>query len=450
MMVSRRDALVLSILAVVAIGARLVLIDSYGSPVPYWDQWDAEADRLYKPWLNGTLTLSNLFSAHNEHRILTTRLWLLGIFELGGGRWNPLLQMRCNTCLAAASIVSLVLCLGRGLRDRERLLLQGCGLLMSVVPYGWENTLWGFQSQIYLLVLASVWCLWLTGTQPPGSARWWVGVACGIAAWLSMAGGAITLAAAAMANGFSAICEREHRPRWIRSVIVLSCLAMASIALTPHVGRHDPMRPQSVAQFLRAVAALLGFPEAEDGFGARAIARMCIVNAPLAWWCARTLLRRGSGGVDRTEAFLWGLAMWHYGSVLAIALSRASAPFEPRYTDILMVGSLLNLTTLLRMTRPEAGWPTAPRLGVLVVWLASVESGFVVSAPERSTMLMVKEIENEEFIERTRYYIEHHDIRPLATKNRALLPYGSGQRLAELLDDPVIRGFLPDALMPKQ
>jgi len=450
MMVSRRDVLVLSILAAVAIGARLVLIASYGSPVPYWDQWDAEADRLYKPWLNGTLTLADLFSAHNEHRILTTRLWLLGIFELGGGRWNPLLQMRCNTCLAAACIVSLVWCLGRGLRDRERLLLQGCGILMSVVPYGWENTLWGFQSQIYLLVLASVWCLWLSGTRTPMSAGWWAGVGCGLAGWLSMAGGAITLAAAAIANGFAATVEREHRPRWIRAVIVLSCLAMGAIALTPHVGSHDALRPQSVAQFLRAVAALLGFPEAEDGFGTRAIARMCIVNAPLAWWCVRSLPRGGRSGVDRTEVFLCGLAMWHYGSVLAIALSRASAPFEPRYTDILMVGPLLNLTTLLRMTRQEAGWPTAHRLGVLVVWLASVESGFVVSAPERSTMLMIKEMKNAEFMERTRYYIEHHDIRSLAAQNRALLPYGSVQRLAKLLDDPVIRGFLPDALLPKR
>ena len=37
------------------IGARLWLIAGHGSPLPIYDQWDAEAAHLFKPWLEGRL-----------------------------------------------------------------------------------------------------------------------------------------------------------------------------------------------------------------------------------------------------------------------------------------------------------------------------------------------------------------------------------------------------------
>jgi len=61
-------------------GAKLWLIDHYGNPTPFWDQWDGEAANLYAPFLEGTLRFQDLFAAHNEHRIFTTRL--LSLAEL--------------------------------------------------------------------------------------------------------------------------------------------------------------------------------------------------------------------------------------------------------------------------------------------------------------------------------------------------------------------------------
>ena len=31
-------------------GARLVVVDQFGSDIPFWDQWDKEADKLYAEW----------------------------------------------------------------------------------------------------------------------------------------------------------------------------------------------------------------------------------------------------------------------------------------------------------------------------------------------------------------------------------------------------------------
>ena len=83
-------------LVLVVLGIKLIFIHAFGSEVPYWDQWDAEADRLYKHYLNSNISLATLISAHNEHRILATRIYSLALFELDGG-WDPILQMIAQT-----------------------------------------------------------------------------------------------------------------------------------------------------------------------------------------------------------------------------------------------------------------------------------------------------------------------------------------------------------------
>lgn len=57
-------------------------ITQYGNATPYWDQWNAEAELLYKPYLEGNLSWSSLLAPHNEHRIFTTRILALGLLEL--------------------------------------------------------------------------------------------------------------------------------------------------------------------------------------------------------------------------------------------------------------------------------------------------------------------------------------------------------------------------------
>ena len=64
----------LAALFVAILGGKFLLIERYGSEVPYWDQWDAEGDNLIRPYLEGRLAVAQFFAAHNEHRILFTRL----------------------------------------------------------------------------------------------------------------------------------------------------------------------------------------------------------------------------------------------------------------------------------------------------------------------------------------------------------------------------------------
>ena len=70
----------------VFLGAKLYLIHSYGSDVPFWDEWDG-TPLFYPQIFRGTLNPAALFQPHNEHRVLFMRLVNLTIVALNG-EWD--------------------------------------------------------------------------------------------------------------------------------------------------------------------------------------------------------------------------------------------------------------------------------------------------------------------------------------------------------------------------
>src|SRR6187549_381005 len=102
--------------AIILLGFKLRTIKYYGNSTPFWDQWDGEAANLYKPFIDGNLGWKELLSAHNEHRIFTTRLLDLTLLKINI-LWNPLLQMVVNAgfhiCVIILSIHLLLKITGR-------------------------------------------------------------------------------------------------------------------------------------------------------------------------------------------------------------------------------------------------------------------------------------------------------------------------------------------------
>src|ERR1035438_6941365 len=99
----------LSALFLVALGAKLWVVQLYGSPLPLWDQW-YEAGGFFRPWLEGHLTWKDFFSAYCEHRMLFIRLLDLSVIGLNG-RWEPMLQMTVNAFICATYACGLAFCL---------------------------------------------------------------------------------------------------------------------------------------------------------------------------------------------------------------------------------------------------------------------------------------------------------------------------------------------------
>jgi predicted permease len=146
-------------LFLVVLGARLWLVFLYGSPVPFMDQWDGEGANLFKPWLEGTLRISDLFQPHNEHRIVLSRLLALGLLAFNG-QWDAQLEMAVNALLCGTMAVLIAVALVKLFGPDLRTLITLVVGLWSALPYGHESTLWAFESSFYFLLFFSLLAIW--------------------------------------------------------------------------------------------------------------------------------------------------------------------------------------------------------------------------------------------------------------------------------------------------
>ena len=165
----------------------------FGTPLPFWDQWE-EARVVYLPFFGGKLALADLFSTHNEHRIFFTRIYGLALLLLNG-QWDGQLQMVVNAIIHCTTLAGLGWLMSRWLERKYWILVWLPLVLVLALPFGWENSLAGFQSQFYFLLVFSLLTLWLLGLHSPGLARWWCGVATAVTALFTVASGFLAAAA---------------------------------------------------------------------------------------------------------------------------------------------------------------------------------------------------------------------------------------------------------------
>ena len=88
-------ALICVAVVLAVLGAKLWIISRFGNPTPLNDEWDAQAVNLFIPYFDSTLSLQQLLAAHNEHRVVTTRVVSL-LLMAANGLWDPILEMIVN------------------------------------------------------------------------------------------------------------------------------------------------------------------------------------------------------------------------------------------------------------------------------------------------------------------------------------------------------------------
>jgi hypothetical protein len=184
-------------------------------PVPYSDQW--EFIRTLPKVLEGTYGLADLFSLHNEHRIMTTRLMFFADYYWFD--FSSYFLIACIYLVLAISAWAIArLALGEDATG-AKLMIAFCiaiGLLWSVSQ--WENLTWGNQLQfpfVHAFALASYWALaraLLVQTQRAMAG--WTLLACAMdfLAVFSMASGLLVLAPALL---LSIWLRRFGAPLWI-------------------------------------------------------------------------------------------------------------------------------------------------------------------------------------------------------------------------------------------
>ena len=147
---------------------RAAVICVYGSSIPFWDQWGAEGG-LFKALLEGEYKSANLLSPHNEHRILVTRLFNIAIFNLNSRQWDNVVEAYMSSVIVSVAYGILMFVLFRESSKKVAYITGFFIILIGGLPFGWENTLVGFQSQIYFLLLFTFCGLWIVASSNSGA-----------------------------------------------------------------------------------------------------------------------------------------------------------------------------------------------------------------------------------------------------------------------------------------
>lgn len=417
-------------------GASLYLVWAHGSITPLWDQWDAEAANLYKPYLEGTLSFSDLFSPHAEHRIVFTRLIGLLLLEINGF-WDPVLQMVCNAVIRIAGIGLLLRLLMPPLPGPAAVLLAAFTTLVCAIPFGWENIL-GFQSPYYLLLpLAFASVLAFHGASA-FSLRWWLGAVLAVASFFSMASGALTPAAIAVLHAVQIAVGTRRGPREIAGVIALALACAVLLAYVPLPPGHEWGRAHSASEFLHGFKTAAGWP-----FGS--LPAVLLLNAPILYLAARTLIRRPP--LADARWLYVALAGWVAAQIVALAYGRAVWTEAPRYRDLLAVNVILNFASLLWIGSRDA--VKAPRMVVLsaLLWTVPVVSMLSWRALAKLPAEIVERAATSRIqTANLRAFLATGDMSALSGKPFLHIPYPTPERLAAISSDPTIRAILHPAL----
>ncbi|MFG1425471.1 hypothetical protein [Roseixanthobacter glucoisosaccharinicivorans] len=425
----------------VIMGAKLTLILFYGSPVPFWDQWDAEGGQIYQPYLQGYVPLGNLIAAHNEHRILIPRLLALGELEFAG-RWDPILQMCINAMLHTGFVVTLMVLLRRMVSATAAVALTAFVALLVSVPFAWENVLAGFQSQFYLVLLFSIISLTLLAVAPAFDVRWGVGILFAVLGYFSLsAGGGTLVIAGVIAAAQVAIGRRAGRREWA-GIAVLLASGLVLLALVPQPPYHAALKAQSIGQFFLALQSVASWPLKSMPFAP------FLLNAPLVWLAVCVLRERRP--LSDPAWLCIGIGGWIGMQEILLAYGRAPDVRASRYLDLMVVLVSVNFVAtaaLLKGLVPTGTRRTAG-LALAAAWLLIVTMGIGYSAMKNVAADVINRGQTGKMqVENVRNYLATGDMAHLKGKPFLQVPYPNADRLASLLNLPEIRGILSPELL---
>ncbi|EIJ43408.1 hypothetical protein BegalDRAFT_2565 [Beggiatoa alba B18LD] len=417
---------------------RLWLIQAFGSSLPYWDQWDSLAADLFLKWSENHFSIEQLFAPHNEHRIIFPRLLALGLFSLNESQWQPLFEMVVNAGLAALAAMFLSVLLRRYLLQQQDNILLLTISMLWILPFGWENTLAGFQSAFYFMLLFSFIAIWGLVLHSPYQWQWWVGALVGFCAFFNVASGLLIFIAIFSVKLYQLWLDKNHAQQYIPTLLiclVILCLEFALLVPAPH---HAGLKPQDFIQFLLAFSKALAFPAiTHPFFSLLAFFPFFIFVTRLLW------LRRP---LTMAETLLLTLGVWIVLQAASMAYARGANGAVPasRYVDILAIAILVNLLSFFVLMPMLVQRVRQVLLGIFTLWF--IGNVFFMCELLQETVLpalLTKSHNNVLQLQNTVAFLQTQDINTLKNKN---IPYPNADRLALLLSNPNIRRFLPPSL----
>jgi hypothetical protein len=385
-----------------------------------------------------------MFRFHNEHRIVLTRLLSLMLLFVNG-QWDPRLQQVVNAVVHSGTGVLLAAMFIAAGGRRAFVMLAPIALVFAA-PFGWENTVMGFQSAFYFQLLFAILSIWLLIT-PRNRGEWLLGVACAFLGLGAAAGALLAPVAVIVVAALDLICDPK---RVNRSSIAIVSTAAAVAAFgwwfsSPPLAHHAALRAASIGEFLTALGRNLAWPLVGRPFAA------VLLWLPTSVLVVTRMVRREP--LSTADRWTVGLAAWTVLQAAAIAYGRGRNGPGPasRYQDLVSMGFLANTAALLYaldLRVPAGAVRTRVALLTVAVWtvvgyvgVGRLVDGSIIEL-NRSTVRWGQETAD------LRRFVTSDDPNVLAARLPSELPHPSADVLIRVLRDPFIRTILPASIRP--
>ncbi len=422
-------------LALLVFAGRSALVFHAGSPVPFHDQWIAEAEQLLVHHAQHTLTWHNFVVPHSDHLHVSTRLIAYGLYRLTG-RWDMLAEMLVNNALIAAAF--------GWLYCQFRRTAPSAWVGWAAVPFGawlasplfYGNALWGFQSSIEILVLTAVVQVIAAASLRGFDRHWVLAFVAGVIGVISFGSGVFASVIAALVC-LVRLREAEAPRRALMAAMVANLAICAGGWL---VVRRSPSLGQTgfeAGQILHTILHALSWPDMQPSW-----------FALLLWLpalAATVLIVRGRPGPWLPAYALAGWTLLQIAGVAAIRSAPVPA-LPPRYYDFLAVGVIAN-ALLCHGLLTTSGGRRALRLAALALTLAwtagAAAKGYAFARSH--TIHDVPALRGYAVgqIELLQRYYAGGGTAVLEDARFPVRPYPEVPYLRGLLDQPVIKTALP-------
>ncbi|MBI2441538.1 MAG: hypothetical protein HYV35_09220 [Lentisphaerae bacterium] len=438
-----RFYILLVLLLLIILGSKLWLIRQAGTDLPDWDQWDGEGGNLLMPFFHGKLSFWDLFKAHNEHRILFHRLLCLATVLLNG-QWDARVEMVAGALIHTLTALALFWILVRlaGARMSDWIFLQIA--VAFAMPF-WENTLSGFQSQFYFLLLLSIVSMALLVLNRPFTWQWLAGLLLAFLCLFTMASGVLAACAAFALLLVRFLKDRRDTRQFIGVALAFLLIIGVALLFKVSVPDHERLKAQSITEFIDTLGKNLAWPNS--------------FFPPLAFFNFLPLAVLGlvylqSKAKDqRAEEMTLVLGIWGSLQAAAIAYARGAdgSASAWRYMDLLSIGMIANGMSIVVLFSRFEGKTLLVRFGAALSAAWAIACGLgLYSLSERA---LDSDIPRHKFfaekrVEHVRAFVASDDMADLTNQPEKEIPFPDPQYLAYVLRDVYIRTLLPASVRP--
>lgn len=412
--------------------SRTMLLIAGGASVPFWDQWGGE-NSVMGAFDSGALTISQLLSAHNEHRILWTRLLNLALYLLNGRQWDNQVEAIASSLIYSVALIVPVTVAASTLRRPFSIGFALIVVIAGALPFGWENTLIGFQSQFYINSLLSLLAIAVCSMSRLRIWHCTVATLLIIASLLAMANGVGTAFVCAGLLILRALAQPSSRLAAFSLAAIALLAGITGYALTPSIPYHASLGAQGLSELISAFLVTSSWP-LPVGIG------LPILVAPAALWLAFF----GRTRFHAADLFFVGLLVLGMLNAFAIAHSRGHGLHEmtSRYADTVLPATLAACYFSLRLadSRSPVALAAGVALGALLTAGLTLQSVYELpKMRERAYFLRLSTINMSQFLGGA--------DAAFIDKPHAHVPYPDPEHLGQVLRQQDQSGMLPTSVL---